>query len=195
MARAWGSPAQRAALRKAQLASARKRRGTSNARRRYSSNASARGVGVSGFKKNAIPYARINQKSGTVGVNTGSIIPFTNKRVAIGGYFRVENRGRPLSSVQGKVANKLARKGTKPGAARKWFNDNVTVQSPAVRANLGGAQVRLGSSRSAGATLIVRKGSHKTIQTKSRSGVRNYDRRMRSIAGTKVKRARKQRRR
>lgn len=197
--RKWGSPAQRAALRKAQLASAKARRGkrSSHTRRRYSSNPQKRGVGLAGARKNLTPYARINQKSGTVGVNTGSFIPFTNKRIAVGGYFRIENRGGkgPVSKTQTKIANKLARQGTKPGAARKWFNDNVIVQSPAVRANVGGAQVRLGTSRSAGSTLIVRRGSHKAIQSKSRSGVRNYDRRMRTVAGTKVRKTRKQRRR
>lgn len=196
--RKWGSPAQRAALRKAQLASARARRGKSRSgvRRRYSSNPYKRGLGAAGLQKNAVPYARINQRSGTVGVNTGTIIPFTGKRISFGGYVRVENRGRPISGVQSKVANKLARKGTKPGAARKWFNDNVIVQSPAVRANVGGAQVRLGTSRSAGSTVIVRRGSHKAIQKKSMAGVRRYDKRMRAIAGQQVKkRKRPQRRR
>ena len=84
--RKWGTPAQRAALRKAQIASAKARRGkrSSTARRRYSSNPAKRGIGTSGARKNFIPYARINQKSTTVGGNTGTFIPFTNKNKSFG---------------------------------------------------------------------------------------------------------------
>ncbi|AEL97927.1 head maturation protease [Mycobacterium phage Patience] len=187
------TPARKAALRKAQLASAKARKGKRKAgtRRHYSSNPYKRGVGVAGLKKNTVPYARINQKSGTIGVNSGTIIPFTGKRISFGGYVRVENRTKPISATQTKIANKIARKGSKPGAVRSWFNDNVIVQSPAVRANVGGAQVRLGTSRSAGSTVIVRKGSHKTVQKKSVAGVRKYDRRMRTIAGQQVKKKKK----
>ena len=88
-----GTPAQRAALRKAQLASARARKGRAVARTRrfYSSSPAKRGVGVAGLQRNTVPYARINKRSGTVGVNSGTVIPFTGKRIAVGGYIRLEN--------------------------------------------------------------------------------------------------------
>ena len=198
--RKWaGTPAQKAALRKAQLASARARRGRAVARtrRRYSSNPAARGVGYSGLRKNAVPYARINKRSGTVGVNSGTVIPFTGKRIAVGGYIRLENtnkRNNPIDRNSAKIANKIAPKGSKRGAVRSWFNDNVHVTNPAIRANLGHAQVRLGTSRGAGATVIVRGGRHKTVQSKSRSGVRRFDKTVNAVTGTKIKKTRRQRR-
>ena len=193
------TPARKAALRKAQLASARARKGKRRpgSRRIYSSDPVKRGIGVAGLQKNTVPYARINKRSWTVGVNTGTIIPFTGKRISFGGYVRVENRSRknnPIDKAQSKIANRLARPGTKPGRARKWFNDNVVVQNPAVRANVGGAQVRLGTSRNAGATVIVRRGNHKAVQRKTMQGVRKYDRRMKTIGGQKARKSRKQRR-
>lgn len=198
--RKWaGTPAQRAALRKAQLASARARRGRAVARTRrfYSSTPAKRGVGVSGLQRNTVPYARINKRSGTVGVNSGTIIPFTGKRIAVGGYIRLENtnkRNNPIDRNSAKIANKIAPKGSKRGAVRSWFNDNVYVTNPAIRANVGHAQVRLGTSRGAGATVIVRGGRHKTPQSKSRSGVRRFDKTVNAVTGTKIKKTRRQRR-
>lgn len=160
-------------------------------RRHYTDNPKKRGVGLAGLSKNTIPYARVNKHSQTGGFNTGTIIPFTGKRIAFGGYFRVENTSRrnALDTTLGKIGNKVARKGTKPGAAREWFNKNVHIDNPGVRAKVGGAQVRLGTSRSSGPTIIVRRGSHKTIEKKSRAGLRQYNTRM-----VKIKKARKARR-
>lgn len=179
------TPARKAALRKAQLASAeaRRRRGSArraSLRRHYGGDHVKRGIGVAGLQKNATPYLRLNKRSATIGGNTGTIIPFTGKRVVAGGYLRIENVGRKnaLDTATTKIANRIARPGTKPGAARKWFNENVTIKNPAVRANVGGAQVRLGTSRSSGLTLIVRKGSHKTVQPKSKAGVNKFNTRM-----------------
>ena len=190
------TPARKAALRKAQLASARARRGKKKptTRRIYGHDPIKRGVGVAGLAKNATPYARINKRSGTVGVNTGTIIPFTNKRISFGGYLRLENRNKnknPIDRLQSRALNKIARPGTKAGAVRAWTSKNVTVKAPGIRANVGGAQVRLGTSRGAGATLIVRRGSHKAVQTKSKSGINAYNKRMSSVMG---KKSRKQRR-
>lgn len=195
--RKWaGTPAQKAALRKAQMASARARRKKKNANRRhYSSNPAKRGMGVAGLQRNAVPYARINKRSGTLGANTGTVIPFTGKRIAAGGYIRLENinkKNNPIDRASRKVANKLGPKGTKRGAVRSWFNENVEVHSPAVRANLGGVQARLGTSRGAGATIIVRRGKHKATRKSSRSGVRSYDRAMKkTIGGRKARRQRR----
>lgn len=192
------TPARAAALRKAQLASARARKGRKNAKRRhYSSDASKRGVGTTGLRRNAVPYARINKRSGTVGINSGTVIPFTGKRIAIGGYLRLENvnkRNNPIDRGTRKIANTVAPRGSKRGAVRTWFNNNVTVTNPAIRANVGTAQVRLGTSRGAGATLIVRHGKHKAVQSKSRSGVRKFDKTVNAVTGTKVKKTRRQRR-
>jgi hypothetical protein len=188
MAKRPRTPAQKAALRKAQLASARARslRAKSrkaSLRRHYSGDPIRRGVGVAGLQKNATPYLRLNKRSATIGGNTGTIIPFTGKRIVAGGYLRIENttRRNALDTATTKIANKIARPGTKPGAARKWFNENVTIKNPAVRANVGGAQVRLGTSRSSGLTLIVRKGKHSTPQLKSKMGVNKYNQRMRVL--------------
>ena len=187
------SPAQQAALRKAQLISAEKRRGrkTLRTRRIYGHKAETRGQGVSGLKQNFVPYARVNQRSQTGGFNVGTILPGTGKRIVFGGYLRLENRkrGGVVSSGIAKAGRTLAPKGTKRGAVKKYFNENVTVKAPGIRANVGGGQVRLGTSRGSGATLIVRRGRHKTPITKSRSGLRKYDKRVKAIAGVKATRS------
>lgn len=160
-------------------------------RRHYSSDKKKRGVGIAGLKKNTTPYLRANKHSQTLGTNTGTIIPFTGKRVAIGSYIRLENTSRKnaLDATLGRVGNKVAPKGTRRGSARKWFRESVRVDNPGLRANVGGAQVRLGTSRNSGPTVILRRGKHKTFEKKSRNGIRIYDTRM-----TKIKKRRKQRR-
>lgn len=192
------TPARQAALRKAQLASAAARRGRKIANRRnYSSNVHSRGVGVSGLKRNATPYVRLNKRSGTIGANSGTVIPFTGKRIALGGYLRIENVNKsnnPIDRTRKRAVAKFAPKGSRAGAVRQWFNNNVTVTNPAIRANVGSAQVRLGTSRGAGATLIVRRGKHKPVQSKSRQGVRQFDKSVNAVTGTKIKKSRRQRR-
>jgi hypothetical protein len=178
------TPARKAALRKAQLASARKRRGTG--RKRYSSDPVKRGVGAHGLAKNFTPYARINKRSQTVGFNTGTIIPFSGKRVAFGNYVRFESTNRNKNPVD-KAVRKFSRRGTKPGAVRQWLGNNVEVKNPAVRVTLPHSQARLGTSRGAGPTLILRARRHQTPFRKSRGGVRRFDRRMRAVAGKRVK--------
>lgn len=192
--------AQKAAWRKTQQAAWAKNKGRKRShykakrnvnRRHYSSDSKKRGVGVLGLKKNTTPYLRVNKNSQTLGTNTGTIIPFTSKRIAIGSYVRVENttRKNALDATLGRAGNRLAPKGTRRGAARKWISDSVSVDNPGLRADVGGAQVRLGTSRRAGPTIIVRRGKHKTFQMKSKNGIRMYDTRM-----TKIKKRRKQRR-
>ena len=170
------TPARKAALRKAQAASARKRRKGAKASNRkiYSSDPVKRGMGTSGLKKNLTPYVRANRRSQTIGVNTGTVIPFTGKRVAFGTYLRVESTKRPGSILP------------------KFINDHVSFSTPAVRVNAGPAQFRLGSSRSGGATLIVRRGGHKAPKKASQAGVSKYQGRM--VALKKTKKVRSQRR-
>lgn len=190
------TPARAAALRKAQLASARARKGRRLAgRRHYSSNPAARGQGVAGLRRNVTPYARINKSSSTIGVNTGTVIPFTKKRIAFGGYFRVENTNKrtAVDRFISKGANAIAPRGSTLGNVRQWAGKNVHIDNPAIRANIGGAQVRLGTSRRAGPTLIIRKGKHQARFTKSKSGIKRYNKRMRTI--TPKKKSRRQRRR
>lgn len=164
-------------------------------RRKYGSNAVKRGTGVKGIKKNSIPYARINKNSQTVGLNSGTIIPGTGKRIAFGGYLRLENTNRkknPIDRATRSIANALAPKGTRAGKVREYFNKNVTVTAPLLRANVGGSQVRLGTSRRGGPTFIIRKGNHKTPKLKSQQGIRKYDKRIATIS--KQKKTRRARR-
>lgn len=191
------TPARRAALAKAreirsQKAKGRRKYKAKGRRRIYSSNPVARGIGVSGARKNFVPYARVNQRSQTAGYNVGTVIPGTGKRVVTGSYIRLENikRGGVITSA----LNSKISKGSLLGKGRKYFNENVTVTNPAVRANVGRNQVRLGTSRSGGLTLTARRGKHKVPQKLSQKGIKEYDLRMKKIQ-TKQMNKKKQRRR
>ena len=159
-----------------------------------------RGVGYSGLKRNAIPYARVNKRGSTVGANTGTIIPGTNKRIVIGGYARVETTSAQTSidRVIGGRKAKFLGVGTKRAKAVKhgtaFLKKHGVIRNPALRMGVAGSQVRLGTSRKGGATVIVRRGSHRTSTAASRKGVQRYDRRMSTIAGRKAKKPRPQRR-
>lgn len=158
-----------------------------------------RGIGVTGLKKNVIPYIRVNKHSQTTGVNSGTIIPFTKKRIVMGGYVRVENttKANAFDKFIGKTADKIAPKGSYTGKVRRYINQNVTITNPAVRAAIGGAEVRLGTSRGSGPTVILRRGAHKSSRQASYKSIKRYDTHMRKIqAGRNAKkRARPQRRR
>lgn len=156
----------------------------------------ARGVGVKGLKANTVPYVRANKRSQTVGVNAGTILPGTNKRIVIGGYARIESTTRETAvdrALKAKVAV-IAPSGSRRGRVAGALRKNLDIKNPAVRASAGGAQVRLGTSRGAGPTVIVRRGKHRIPQTKSKTGVQKYDARMASIAGKRAKAPRAQRR-
>lgn len=162
-----------------------------------------RPVGLSGLKKNFIPYTRVNKNSQTAGFNAGSIVPGTKKRIVVGAYVRVERTSRSGGLVDravSKVATSkiVAPPGTRRGNVRQYITKNVAVTNPAVRfdAPTKNVQARLGSSRGAGPTLIVRRGRHKTPRNKSKQGIKKYDDRMRTIQKTKAtnKRKRPQRR-
>lgn len=155
-----------------------------------------RGSGVKGLKQNAVPYVRVNKRSQTVGVNAGTIIPGTKKRIVLGGYARLESTTKTTGVDKAITAGskKVLGTGTKRSKIVGAVTKRVSIATPAVRASAGGAQVRLGTSRMAGPTVIVRRGKHKTPSSKSSAGVAKYQSRMNTIAGTKAKKPRPQRR-
>lgn len=162
-----------------------------------------RGVGFSGLKKNFIPYARVSKKSATVGANTGTFIPGTNKRIVFGNYARLEstNRSNKVDAMLSKTFKKLAPKGTRRAAIGQHIKKNAKISNPAVRystpgtSSRHGTEIRLGTSRKAGPTLTVRRGTHKRSRAESRAGIAQYDRRMKTIQGKKVSKPRPTRRR
>ena len=93
-----------------------------------------------------------------------------------------------------KQASKLMPNGTKRGGVRNFWNQNVFFDNPTVRAKVGGAQVRLGTSRRGGPTIIVRKGRHKVVEMKSYSGTKRYNKRMRTVQNSKIRLQKKPRR-
>lgn len=189
------TPRRKAALRKAQLASAKKRRKGVSGKRKVYGQTKNRPTGLSGLARTTTPYVRVNKRSQTVGFNSGTVIPFTNKRIAFGSYFRLESTTRRTATDRAiaKAVSSVAPKGSKRGKAAGFLKNNVHVTTPAVRVSAGKAQVRLGTSRGAGPTVIIRRGSHKTGQIASQRGVSNYQSRMRTIQKSK-KKSRTQRR-
>ena len=165
-------------------------------RRHYSKDPAKRGQGIAGLKKNFVPYARLNKNSGTGGFNVGTVIPGTGARIAIGGYSRIETMRRKNSFERmiSRKSHQWMPNGTKRGSVRNFWNKNVFFDKPTVRANIKGAQVRLGTSRRGGPTIIVRKGNHKVVDMKTFGGTRRYDKRMRTINRSRTnKKSKKQR--
>lgn len=196
------TPARWAALRKAQLAAQRANKGKKRSaravnrnRRHYGAKTNKnRGSGTPGLKKNFTPYVRVNKSSQTVGANTGTIIPFTGKRVAFGFYTRLESTNRKNNVVDAAIrgaSRSLAPAGSKTGAVAAWLKKNVRIETPATRVALGSSQVRLGTSRRAGPTVIVRRGAHKTMESKSYAGIKKYRKSMSQPKRRKARRGRR----
>ena len=181
--------ARRRALRKAQLASARKRRRRArNAPRRAARRAAVRTVRKE-LQAGAVGYGRVNKRSATVGGNAGTKIPGTKKRIVVGGYTRIENTHKQsaVDRFVAKHANRAFPAHTRRGKTVRAVGRNIAVKNPAIRATgPKGTQVRLGTSRQAGPTIIIRKGKHKVSQPKSMAGVQQYDRAMVKIAGKRA---------
>lgn len=162
-----------------------------------------RGVGFSGARKNFIPYARISKKSATAGANTGAFIPGSNKRIVLGTYARIEtvNKATAVDRALSRIGSKIAPKGTKRDLLGQHIRKNVKLDNPAIRysspgtRSRNGIESRLGTSRKAGPTLIVRRGTHKRTQQQSKSGIKAYNKRMSTIAGKRVSKPRPTRRR
>lgn len=155
---------------------------------------------LSELGRNTVPYVRVNKRSQTIGINAGTRIPGTHKRVVFGTYSRLESTRNKtaVDRFAAKGVSKVFPEGTRRGKAVSAIRKNVAITNPAIRATVRGHQVRLGTSRGAGPTIIVRRGKHKTSQSKSVAGITKYDTQMRKVSGkrasTKVKRARPQRR-
>lgn len=185
------TPARRAALEKARRASAYNRKGKS---RRIYGQSKNRPTGIQGLKRNTIPYARANKRSQTLGFNAGTIIPGTKKRIVIGGYARLEStvRKTAVDRAVDKAAYKYLGKGTKRSKVGKYIRKNASITAPAVRVRIAGAETRLGTSRGAGPTVIIRRGKHPTPVNKTRTGLKRYD--QASAVRKKKGKSRKQRR-
>lgn len=191
------TPARRASLRKAQLASAANRRGKSvRANHRIYGQTKNRPQGVKGLKATFTPYVRANKRSQTAGFNAGTIIPGTHKRIAIGSYARIENTTRKsaVDRAINKATYKYVGKNNKRSKVSGYLKKNVRTTVPAVRVSVGGAQARLGTSRNAGPTVIVRRGTHKAPTNKTQTGLRTYDKttEKRKTTGKKRKQRRSQ---
>lgn len=148
----------------------------------------ARGSGYKGLKANFTPYVRVNKRSQTVGYNAGTLIPGTHRRIVTGTYVRLESTknktvvDRFIDKKVAKVFPTGTRRGKVAGAVGK-----VKIVAPVVRVSRKNTEFRLGTSRGAGSTLIVRRGKHKTDPVKSAKGVHQYNKRMSQIAGQKAK--------
>ena len=191
------SPAQLAALAKARkVALANRKRRAANKNKGKAPSRSNRGIGIKGFKSNFTPYARANKRSQTVGYNAGTILPGTNKRFVTGSYIRVENTTKKsaVDRAVGHITDAAIPHGTKRRQVRDYLKKNVTVTNPALRAAIGGAEVRLGTSRGAGPTVIVRRGKHKKSQQASRKSIKRYDTHARKLHAKRKPKPRAQRR-
>lgn len=169
-----------------------------------------RGSGISGLRRNTVPYVRVNKRGSTVGINTGTKIPSSSLRVALGGYARVESAGgkTAVDRFVDKAVDRVFPKGKKRGKAVAYLRKTTKFVHrgiPGIRGSYGGVQARIGTSRRAGPTLIVRRGKQKSkvpphnpmSSAASRKAIHQYDRRMNTIAGERArkKRYRPQRRR
>jgi hypothetical protein len=191
------TPARQIALRKAQLASVRaKKRARLGRNRGRAPKRANRGEGFAGLKKNLVPYVRVNKRSQTGGFNVGTIIPGTNKRIVLGGYSRFENTNKKnfIDTALGNIGAKVAPRNSRARGLFDYFKKNVTVTNPAVRAKVGGAEVRLSTSRGAGPTIVLRRGRHKVSQQGSRKAIKRYDTNARKLNARRVSKPRQQRR-
>ena len=185
---------------KANKAAYRKKKRSAPIRVDRAASRQARGVGLGGLKKNFIPYARVSKKSATIGANSGTFIPGTNKRVVFGNYARIEtvNKSTAIDRAAKSAYGKIAPKGTRRALVGEHIRKNAKLDNPAIRystpgtASREGIQARLGTSRKAGPTIIVRRGTHKRTVSQSKSGIKRYTK---ATAGKKVSKPRPTRRR
>lgn len=197
--RKWaGTPAQRAALRKAQLASVKARRWrAANRNHGKAPTKENRGIGIAGLRVNFVPYVRVNKRSQTVGYNAGAYVRGTNSRVVTGQYIRRENATKKNNAVDRtlrKAGLAIAPMNTRRRRASNFVKKNVTVTNPAVRAAIGGAEVRLATSRGAGPTIVVRRGKHKVSRQASVRAIKRYDTNARKLNAKRQGTPRPQRR-
>lgn len=187
------TPKRQAALAIAQAKSARLKRAKAKAAKPNSGKKMSAGYkagGVKHLRKNFVPYTRINQRSVTVGANTGAGIPFSNKRVSMGSYFRIENKNKrkPLNEFITRTADKFVKPGTRAHALRQFASESIKVDSPVVRMKFGPVETQTSTSRASGPTVVIRRGQRKVRLAETKAGVAEYDRRMRVLFGQKKRR-------
>ena len=144
-------------------------------------------AGFKGLKANFVPYTRVNKRSQTAGFNAGTLIPGTHRRVVVGSYARIESTRN--TTALGRAAKKRTKRFIPKGSKRErvaGYLKKTRVTNPALRGSYKGHEVRLGTSRGAGPTVIVRRGKHRTPQPKSMAGVNQYNKRINDIAGKRA---------
>lgn len=189
--------AQRAASRRnIKIAQEARRRMRANRNRGKAPSRRNRGEGFLGLRRNFVPYIRINKRSQTIGYNTGTYIKGTNKRVVTGRYIRLENATKKngIDRSLAALGNSIAPRGTRRGTFRNYVKNNVTVTNPALRAGMGGAEVRVSTSRGAGPTVVLRRGRHKVSRQASRKAIKRYDTHARKLNAKRQPKPRPQRR-
>jgi hypothetical protein len=170
--------------------------GTSRAYKLYNpANASKRGVGISGLKRNTVPYARFSTSGTTLGFNAGTIIPGFHRRIVFGGYGRVEHED--MYARQKVASNVLLARSMGGTVVRRFFGGQAGLapqmnkymsraQKAAVRQgpkglaevlagkrmdiNGGKLQARFTSTRKYNPTITIRRGRHKVSSNLSHKG-------------------------
>lgn len=181
--------------------------GSARAYRLYAVNKSAaRGAGFTGLKKNTVPYARISTGGTTVGVNAGTIIPGTGRRVVGGGYFKIEHvsqykRQKVASDIL--LTRQLVKMGMRKGVggqnglgpvATKYMSraeKSAMRAGPKAASDLlaghrmdiagGKAQVRFTSTRKYNPTLTIRRGRHKVSPNLSQKGTVTFNKHIEAL--------------
>lgn len=177
------SRAKRSAANKAAYAGRHAKRRSAPIRIDKAASRQARGVGLTGLKQNLIPHARISKRGITVGVNTGSFIPGTNKRVVVGQYVRFEsvNKETKLDKAAKAVLSRIAPKGSRRDILGQHVRKNAKFSNPAIRyqspgsSSRNGIEARLGTSRKSGPTVVIRRGEHKRTRAQSKAGIAKYN--------------------
>lgn len=161
------TPARKAALKKAQAAAIRSRRRYRLSKNRgHAPKASNRGIGVSGLKKefHAIRSRQQAQPNYRLQCRNDHSWDGQAHRLWRVQSCRDTHRHNSLDMMIDRATSSIAPKGSRQRNAMKFLKKNVAVSNPTIRAKIGGAEVRLGTSRGAGPTIIVRRGRHKISQ-------------------------------
>ena len=181
--------------------------GSARAYKLYAQNKSAaRGAGFTGLKKNTVPYARVSTGGTTVGINAGTIIPGSGRRVVAGGYFKLESATqykrqkfasdllltRQLTKMAvrkgiggknglGPIATKYMSRAERAGvrAGPKALSDTLAGHRMDIAG--GKAQVRFTSTRKYNPTITIRRGRHKTSSNLSQKGTVTFNKHIEAL--------------
>lgn len=170
---------------------------------------SRRGVGLRGFKRNFVPYVRLSTSGTTVGYNAGTIIPGTKntRRLVTGAYFRIEHTdlyGRQKVASTALIAKPKVKRFLRLVGLEKKVNDavksakanaprKITDTVGGTRVDVGGAQVRVTSSRKFNPTITIRRGPHKVGYKKANAGIRDFNNHIAVLNGKKAVKKKKSR--